>query len=352
MPGHPHAPSGAGRARCRRALAAAALSAATLVVAAAPLAPAAGHPLAPALLELEARADGRVDVHWKTSRLRPRGVELAPRLPEDCARTAAARTGGDEQSVSTRWTVDCGPRGLVGRSVGVEGLGPVPIDVVLRIALSDGRVVNRILRSGEPELVVPARPAKRAVFDSYLRLGVDHILGGPDHLLFVLGLLLLVLRPRPLVKTVTAFTIGHSVTLSLVALGLARVPSGPVELLIAISVLVLAVEIADAGEGDAPDAIRRRPWWMAFGFGLLHGMGFAGALAEVGLPQAEIPLALLAFNVGIELGQLAFVALVGVGYLALRSRLARLPSGWLRVPAYAIGSCAALWCFERAATLL
>jgi len=261
------------------------------------------------------------------------------------------RTDGDEQSVSLRWTVDCGPQGLVGRDVAVEGLGPVRIDVLVRIALPDGRVVNRVLRADDPRLTVPARASRPAVVASYGRLGITHILSGPDHLLFVLGLLLLVPRARPLLKTITAFTLGHSITLSLVALDVVRVPSAPVELLIAVSVLVLAVELArDASL--APDPLRRNPWWMACVFGLLHGMGFAGALAEVGLPQAEIPLALFAFNVGIEIGQIVFVAVAGAALVALRPRLADASAAWLRAPAYGIGTCAAFWCFERAAVLL
>jgi hydrogenase/urease accessory protein HupE len=174
------------------------------------------------------------------------------------------------------------------------------------------------------------------------RLGIRHILGGPDHLLFVLGLVLLVRGRRALAATVTAFTAGHSVTLSLAMLGVVHVPPAPVEALIAASIFVVAVELRRDG------ATGRRPWWMAGTFGLLHGLGFAGALAQVGLPDTDIPLALAAFNVGIEIGQLLFVAAVLSIGLLLRGRLAR----WRAVPAYGIGTLAAFWVFERVAALV
>jgi hypothetical protein len=315
------------------------------------LCPSAGaHPLAPALLELRAGSDGLVHVHWKTSSLRPRGVDLAPQLPGHCEPVSEVVQSIDAQSVSLRWTEDCGPSGLVGNEVGVAGFGLVRIDVILRVELPDGRVVTGVLRGDTPGMTIPERQSKSEVGASYLELGFGHILGGPDHLLFVLGLLLLVGRARPLVKTITAFTLGHSLTLSWVALGFARVPSGPVELGIAASVLMLAVELATP-PGPHPGMLRRRPWLMACGFGLLHGLGFAGALAEVGLPQEEIPLALFSFNLGIELGQLVFVGAIGVLFLATRRLRARAPIWLARVPAYGIGCFAAYWCFERAAAL-
>lgn len=323
------------------------------------LAPAAdGHPLAPALLEIDAMPDGRVAVHWKTSRLRPRGVDLVPRLPTGCSRASETVSGGDAQSVSLRWTEQCGPNGLVDGTVAIDGLGPVRIDVLVRIALPDGRVVRDILRAGRSELTVPARQTKAQVFRSYATLGFEHILGGADHLLFVLGLMLLVAGVRPLVKTITAFTLGHSLTLSLATLGLARVPASLAELLIAASILVLAVELTTPTR-DRPHLLQRRPWLMACAFGLVHGLGFAGALAEVGLPQEEIPLALFAFNVGIELGQLAFVGALAVLVVLATRALASAPWGpqnlplWLRrLPAYGIGTLAAFWCFERASEML
>jgi hydrogenase/urease accessory protein HupE len=197
---------------------------------------------------------------------------------------------------------------------------------------------------------MPARPTRWDVVQGYVRLGIEHILTGPDHLLFVFGLLLLVSASRLLVQTITAFTLGHSVTLSAAALHLASVPSRPIEVLIAASVLTLAVELArDAGR---PTLLRRFPWAMAVTFGLLHGFGFAGALAEAGLPPDDIPLALVSFNGGIEIGQLAFVgAVLAAGALAARW----LPAATIRstrFAVYAMGMLSAFWCFERIAAWL
>ena len=184
----------------------------------------------------------------------------------------------------------------------------LPSGAVVRVVFADGRVAEGIIARDRPTFVVPDAPRPWDILAAYVRLGVGHILAGPDHLLFVFGLVLLAGATRRLLATVTAFTLGHSVTLTAAALGLVAVPVDPIEVAIAASVFVLAVELArDPGRASA---IRRRPWVMAFAFGLLHGFGFAGALAEAGLPGDEIPLALLGFNLGIEAGQVAFVACV------------------------------------------
>ena len=178
----------------------------------------------------------------------------------------------------------------------------------------------------------------------YTWLGAEHIWAGPDHLLFVMGLLLLVGWNRRLIYTVTAFTLGHSVTLAMVTLGLFDYPVSLVEFMIALSIYVLAVELARGEDGGA---LWRQPWWLAGGFGLLHGMGFAGALAETGLPQSNVPLALLFFNVGVEFGQLAFITLLmliaATGVRALGQRFTAL----LPLPVYALGGLSAMWCIER-----
>jgi hydrogenase/urease accessory protein HupE len=207
--------------------------------------------------------------------------------------------------------------------------------------------VRAVLTGGEPRLRVPEREQRGAVFSSYLGLGFEHILSGVDHLLFVLGLILLVSGMRALVATVTAFTLGHSVTLSAAALGFVHFPTRWAETLIAFSIALLANELV-RGEREAPSPMRRRPWAMSASFGLLHGFGFAGALAEVGLPGDEIPLALFAFNVGIELGQLCFVVAVVALRGAFGRWLALVPARFAPLPAYAIGTLAAYWCFQRA----
>lgn len=309
------------------------------------------HPLAPGLLEIKALGQGRAEVTWKTSRLRPRGVEILPILPPECPTVSNGDMEEADQSITLRWVIDCGITGLTGKTLAVSGLTAAPIDVLVRVELSDDRSVGTILRGGKSEFVIPERVARSQVFWDYLRLGTEHILTGPDHLLFVLGLLMLMVALKPLIKVVTAFTVGHSVTLTLVALGWARLPSGPVEILIAATVLVLAAELATE-ESERPGLLRRRPWLMAFGFGLIHGMGFAGALSEVGLPHEEIPMALFSFNVGIEIGQIAFVILMAAVGWVIRQVLRDIPPWLARLPAYGIGIMAAYWCFERTLSLL
>ena len=321
-----------------------------LVALVAALLPAAAlaHPLAPALLEI-AEGDGHaIEVVWKTSRWKPTGVELQPVLPQGCTPVAEPTIEDDATGRTQRWPARC-DAALVGSTIAVDGLATTSTNVIVRVRLGDGRVLQGLLDAGTPHFVVPERPSPIAVLRSYAALGVEHILFGFDHLLFVFGLLLLARGWRLLLETVTAFTLGHSVTLALATLGYATLPSGPVELLIALTILYLAVELAtDRRESSWA---RRRPWLMAASFGLLHGLGFAGALREVGLPEGEIPLALLSFNVGIEAGQIAFVAVVVFGYFALRPLIARTPARIAAAPIHLMGTLAAYWCFERAAAL-
>ena len=309
---------------------------------------AAAHPLAPALFEVRELGAGEVEVRWKRSLLAPSGVDLEPELPAGCDTVGEPRVEGDAASATLIWRALCPSAELAGETLRVSGLDSGGIDVLLRVELADGRIVRSVLSSGRSEFRVPEREGPLAVFRDYGVLGFEHILSGLDHLLFVLALVLLVHGTRRLLATVTAFTVGHSVTLSLAVLGFVRFPAGLVELGIAASIVVLAAEAVRPGAW----ALRRRPWVIAGAFGLLHGLGFAGALARAGLPIDEIPLALFAFNVGIEVGQLLFVAGVVALRFALADRVARAPV-WLRAaPAYAIGSLAAWWCFERAAALL
>jgi hydrogenase/urease accessory protein HupE len=306
------------------------------------------HPLAPALLELKEEAGGQVAVTWRTSALRVPGARIVPRLPEGCTPLSEVAIHEEGARIVSEWRVDCGGP-LVGREVGVEGLETGKIDALVRVVLADGRLVQGIVRAGEPVLTVPARPGRWDVFADYAGLGTDHILTGLDHLLFVFGLLLLCDSTRLLVETVTAFTVGHSITLSLAVLDAVHVPSGPADLAIAASILVLAVELAR--DRHRPTLMRRFPWVMALLFGLLHGLGFAGALREVGLPSGEIPLALFSFNVGIEVGQLIFVAAVLIVWRLTAGLVAGAP-GWLaRAPVYVMGSLAAFWMFQRIAAL-
>jgi hypothetical protein len=206
------------------------------------------------------------------------------------------------------------------------------------------------LTPSSPSFTVAAAPSRLGIATTYVALGIEHILGGIDHLLFVLALFLLVGATRELVTTITAFTLAHSATLAAAALGFVHVPSAPVEAVIALSIVFVAAEIVH-GLAGRPGLTARRPWVVAFIFGLLHGLGFAGALAEVGLPPHAIPLALLGFNVGVELGQLAFVAgLLGLGAAAARLAVPR-PRWSAWVAPYAIGAVAAYWTLARLAQL-
>jgi len=310
---------------------------------------AAAHSMAPALFEINELSAGRYAIAWKVGVVQPLGLTLRPVLPAACVEDTEPAQTATADSVTTRWVVDCGGQGLVGRTIGVAGLATGKTDALVRVTLADGRAVQAVLRGSAPELMIPVRPRRLDVVVSYAKLGVEHILSGPDHLLFVLGLLLLVGGRGLLLRTVTAFTVGHSITLALAVLGIVAIPSRPIEVGIAASVFVLAVELT---RPVGPTLLRRAPWLMAGAFGLLHGLGFAGALAEVGLPSGEIPLALLAFNVGIELGQLAFVGVIlGCGWLFRRAVSDR--PAWVALgPAYLMGSVSAFWCLQRTATLV
>jgi hydrogenase/urease accessory protein HupE len=314
--------------------------------------PAGAHALSPALLVLRELGGGLVDVTWKIPLIRITGTELRPILPAACTADGPPTTTEDMESLTTRWRVACGSADLVGTRVGVDGLAGAKTDALVRLELADGRSVDTVLRASDPALVVPARTSPLDVVGQYGALGVEHIMTGYDHLLFVFGLLLLAADWRRLVATITAFTLGHSITLTLAVLDVARVPSAPVEVLIAFSIFVLAVELARPAAADADATLmRRRPWLMALGFGFLHGLGFAGVLREVGLPAEAIPTALLGFNVGIELGQLAFVALTVAIGAALRPLVRAWPAWTRAVPVYAMGSLAACWMIERALPL-
>jgi hydrogenase/urease accessory protein HupE len=308
-------------------------------------APAEGHQFAPSLLELTEVAAGRAEVRWKQPMMRVMGSELRPVLPPDCAGVGKPAVRREGTAVDATWTIDC-RAGLIGRSLGVEGIAESRADVLLRVELADGRSFRRVLTGDAPSFAIPAEESRLDVTTGYAALGVEHILTGFDHLLFVLGLTLLVGYGRTLLWTITAFTLGHSITLALAVLGFVRFPSALIEAAIALSIYVLAVELV---QPEGRSLLRRHPWPMAAAFGLLHGLGFAGALAEVGLPKGEIPLALLSFNLGIEAGQLLFVAAV----LAAQPLLRRLFSRWPRarlVPAYGIGALAVFWLIERTLT--
>ena len=314
-----------------------------VALAAAPVA-ARGHALAPSLLDIEASGGGRYAVQWKTPQQRVPGSELRPLLPAHCATVERTEAELQGTGVVWRWQVDCGPSGLIGGTVSVQGIAGSRADVILRVVLADGRALYQVLKPGQESYRVPARQAWYRIFYSYLEMGVEHLISGLDHVLFVIALFMLVGVRRELVWTVTMFTVGHSVTLSMAALGVIHFSQEPVETLIALSIIVAFTEVLTHPGHSL------RPWKvcaMAGGFGLLHGLGFAGALQAVGLPEGDIPLALLAFNVGIELGQLALIALLCLLTLALGRLGLRWQGAWQQIPVYAAGSLAGFWFWQR-----
>jgi hydrogenase/urease accessory protein HupE len=308
------------------------------------------HGLEPASLALQEIRPGVFEGRWRTSASRLPGTNVQPRLPERCRQIGPATAVDEADRVTLAWTVDCGPEGLAGASVGVDDLAAAKVNALLTLQRLDGERIQAVLTGRSPSVTLPVRASRWEVVRGYGALGIAHILTGPDHLLFLVGLLLLVSSRRLLVQTITAFTVGHSVTLSAAALQVASVPSRPVEVLIAGSVLALAVELAR--DVERPTLLRRFPWLMAVGFGLLHGFGFAGALAEAGLPAGHVPLALAAFNGGIELGQLAFVGAVLIAATGLARWLPATAARSLPVGVYGMGVLAAFWCFERVAAWL
>ena len=246
-----------------------------------------------------------------------------------------------------RWRIQR-PGGLAGQDVTIEGLPATKVDALIRVTDLGGVTQTARATPDLPTVTIATTASRWQVAGTYLALGVEHILLGIDHLLFVLALVLLVKGWRKLVATITAFTVAHSITLALATLGFVHVPGPPVEACIALSIVFVAAEIIRSRQGGR-GLTERAPWVVAFIFGLLHGLGFAGALSEVGLPQHAIPLALLFFNVGVELGQLAFVV-VALGILAAARRLPpHVPAwGWRAAP-YAIGSVAMFWVIQRVA---
>jgi hydrogenase/urease accessory protein HupE len=253
-------------------------------------------------------------------------------------------------SVVERHWIDARPNGLAGRRIDFIGLQLSITDVLVRTNSLDGSYSTTLVRPSRPWIEITAARGPLAIAVAYLMLGIEHILFGFDHLFFVLALILIVRSGRRLLLTVTAFTIAHSITLSLATLGVVHVPGPPVEASIALSILLLACEIVRLQRGEA-SLTARWPWIVAFCFGLLHGFGFASALRDIGLPQGDIPLALFSFNVGVEIGQLIFIGGV-LGVLACARRI-RLPlalaRGALPAATYAIGGVAAFWFIDRLA---
>lgn len=306
---------------------------------------AAAHEIRPGYLELREIAPTSFSVVWKVPMRDGARLRLEPVFPETCRQQTTPTSREVGGGWLQRWTLAC--EGSLGQGViAIDGLESTLTDVLVRIERQDGSQLTERLTPDDTSFVLTPTASAWDIAVTYLGLGVEHILLGIDHLLFVLALLLIVVGWRSLVATVTAFTVAHSLTLAAAVLGFVNVPQQPVEAVIALSILFLAVEIIHTRRGRIGLA-RRWPWLVAFVFGLLHGFGFAGALREVGLPDNAIPLALLFFNIGVEVGQLLFVAaMIALHRLWLRAALR--PAPWIEaLPVYAIGSLAAYWMIER-----
>jgi hypothetical protein len=317
-------------------------------------APAWPHALQPGFLELQSLGGDRWGVYWKVPTAGAGRLPLEAVLPEACDARRPDALEFDGTAYATRWVTAC-PGGLQGGEIRIEGLERTQTDVLVRYELAADEGQSQRLTAAAPAFTILAPQGPLGIVSTYVALGVDHILRGIDHLMFVFALILLIPGWRQLVEAVTAFTVAHSLSLAAAALGWIAVPAAPVEAVVALSIMFLAAELGRPAR-DQPDLAARAPWVVAFAFGLLHGLGFARALLEIGLPEGEVPLALLAFNVGVEIGQLLFILLVLV-FAALLGRLyprmiasvARPGRRGSQVAGYAMGSTAAVWFAGRIA---
>lgn len=306
------------------------------------------HDARPAYLEITETGKERYAVLWRTPTLSGYRLPVALQMPPSCRNVIPPSKRDLNDSTIERRIIDAGTSGLAGQIVRFPGLQGTIADVLVRVTRLDGTHWTKLVRPADASFEFTATPGIFAVAGAYFIHGVEHILGGFDHLLFVFGLMLLVRNGWMLVKTVTAFTVAHSITLALASLGVVRLPGPPVEAAIALSILLLATEIVRANRGQ-PSLTAQWPWVVAFCFGLLHGFGFASALTQIGLPQKDLLLALFTFNVGVEAGQLIFVGVVlGIRASLKRFKLPELVFRFARpVSSYAVGILAAFWFIQR-----
>jgi hypothetical protein len=308
------------------------------------------HEARPAYLEITETAPGQFNVLWRTPVLSGMRLPVVLTMPGDLKNVREPSIQELADSLVEHRRINAGPAGLAGKRIEFAGLQLTITDVLVRAEMLDGRKWTTIVRPSQPWVEMPASQTWLAVVGTYTVEGIRHILFGADHMLFVLGLLLIVRNGWMLLKTVTAFTVAHSITLSIATLGYAEVPTAPLNATIALSILFLGPEIVRSWRGETSFTIQH-PWVVAFSFGLLHGFGFASALTGAGLPRHELPLALVSFNLGVEAGQVVFVALV----LALERSFRALEIHWPRwaqaLPGYAVGSLGAFWTMQRLAVL-
>jgi hydrogenase/urease accessory protein HupE len=300
----------------------------------------------PGYLELNEETPGTFSVLWKVPQIKNQRPVIEAHFPTGCSNKSEIISQVINNAILKRWYIQC-TDSIHGQRISIEDPGNSNTEVLLRLKWLDGEESTALVRPSAPFYSIPEKSSITDIVTTYLLLGTEHILLGVDHLLFVFALLLIVSSTRRLVITITAFTIAHSITLGAATLGYVHVPQQPVEAIIALSILFLAVEIVHGKQGR-PGYAARWPWLVAFIFGLLHGFGFAGALSEIGLPQQSIPLALVFFNIGVELGQLFFVlAVVVVSWLLHHLKQEKLLNRAETAVTYSIGGISSFWLFER-----
>jgi len=309
--------------------------------------PALAHEIRPAYLEIKETSSNHYALLWRTPLNAGMRLPIVLQLPSGTVNSQPPAVQELTDSLLERRWVDVAG-GLAGKRIEFIGLQGTITDVLVRVELLDGRSWTSIVRSSQPWLAITPAPGRLAVARAYALLGIEHILTGLDHLLSVSGLLLLVSGTRRLLLTVSAFTLSRTVTLTLASLGFVHVPAAPVEAVIALSILFVAYEVLKKQENPLTLA-QRKPWLVAFSFGLLHGLGFAGGLSAAGLPVGHIPLALGFFSAGVEIGHFSFVAIALVLIALARRWTAKLPSWSARIPPYAIGGVSAYWLIARIA---
>ncbi len=308
------------------------------------------HEARPAYLEIRETGPGRYDLLWKTPVLSGMRLPVALHVPDSVRNVGEPTEQELSDSLLERRSIDAGPAGLAGKRIEFPGLQATITDVLVRVQMLDGRSWTTIVRPSRPWIEIAADQTRARLLGTYVVHGIRHILFGPDHLLFVFGLLLIVKDRWMLVKTITAFTVAHSLTLAIATFGWAEAPVLPLNAAIALSIFFLGPEIVRSWRGETSFTIRH-PWVVAFLFGLLHGFGFSSALTSAGLPRADLPYALLGFNVGVEIGQLAFVVLVLALERAFRVLEIRWPRWVTALPGYAVGTLGAFWTIQRTAIL-
>ncbi|MBE1508346.1 hydrogenase/urease accessory protein HupE [Rhizobium viscosum] len=309
------------------------------------------HEIRPAYLQIDEMAANRYKVVWRTPMLSGMRLPIVLRFPESVRNvTEPAERDLPDSLVQTR-VIETDGAGLAGKRVEFVGLQATITDVLVRVHLLDGTVEMTMIHPSQPWIDFAATRSPLAAARVYFVSGFQHILLGIDHLLFVFGLLFIVRSRWMLVKTITAFTVAHSITLAAATLGKVEIPALPLNAMIALSTLFLGPEIVRVWRGQTSFTIRH-PWIVSFAFGLLHGFGFASGLTALGLPQGDIPFALLMFNLGVEAGQLVFVGLIVLLIAALKSIEIRLPRGLELMPAYVVGILGAYWTIDRIAAML